>query len=137
MINNIESKIDIEEEIPDTYNAQNEKDMIINEYRIKYEKLINKKYENNSEKEINYLKKILENPFSVDKFKSYIDTEFLDNCEYKLIFMPDEFNMKEDAKFGFQGFGDKKRKKFGNIKNKNANKNSKSLVAQKNKRKFE
>ena len=30
MINNIESKIDIEEEIPDTYNAQNEKDLIIN-----------------------------------------------------------------------------------------------------------
>ena len=47
MINNIESKIDIEEEIPDNYNEQNEKDMIINEYRIKYEKLINKKYENN------------------------------------------------------------------------------------------
>lgn len=137
MINNIESKIDIEEEIPDTYNAQNEKDMIINEYRIKYEKLINKKYENNSEKEINCLKKILENPFSVDKFKSYIDTEFLDNCEYKLIFMPDEFNMKEDDKFYFQGFGDKKHKKINNAKNKNVNKNFSPITAKKNKRKFD
>ena len=138
MINNIESKIDIEEEIPDNYNAQNEKDMIINEYRIKYEKLINKKYENNSEKEINCLKKILENPFSVDKFKSYIDTDFLDNCEYKLIFAPEEFNMKEEAKFYFQGFGDKKRKKLVNIKNnKNANKNFSVLEAKKNKKKFD
>ena len=136
MINNIESKIDIEEEIPDTYNAQNEKDMIINEYKIKYENLIKNNYENNSEKEINCLKKILENPFSVDKFKSYIDTDFLDNCEYKLIFAPEEFNMKEEAKFYFQGFGDKKRKKVINIKNKNANKNFSVLEAKKNKKKF-
>ena len=135
MINNIESKIDIEEDVPDTYKEQNEKDMIINEYKIKYEKLIKNNSENNSEKEINCLKKILENPLSLDKFKSYIETDFLDNCEYKLIFMPDEFNMKEETKFCFQGFGDKKRKKVINIK-KNANKNFSVLEAKKNKKKF-
>ena len=138
MINNIESKIDIEEEIPEPNKAKNEKDIIINEYKLKYDKLMKGNYENNSIKEINCLKKILENPFSVDKFKSYIDTDFLDNCEYKLIFAPEEFNMKEEAKFYFQGFGDKKRKKLVNIKNnKNANKNFSVLEAKKNKNKFD
>ena len=137
MINNIESKIDIEEDVPDTYKEQNEKDMIINEYKIKYEKLIKKNYENNSVKEINCLKNILENPFAVEKFGNYIETDFLDNCEYKLILMPDEFKMKEDEKFYFQGFGDKKRKKAINIKNKNGNKNLSVLDAKKNKKKFD
>jgi len=137
MINNIESKIDIEEEIPEPNKAKNEKDIIINEYKLKYDKLMEGNYENNSIKEINCLKKILENPFSVDKFKSYIDTDFLDNCEYKLILMPDEFKMKEDEKFYFQGFGDKKRKKAINIKNKNGNKNLSVLDAKKNKKKFD
>ena len=137
MINNSESKIDLDEEILDIKEASNKKDIFVNELKAKYDNLIKNKHENNSIKEFNCLNKILENTFAFDEFKSYINKDFLDNCEYKLIFMPDEFNMKEDAKFGFQGFGDKKRKKFGNIKNKNANKNSKSLVAQKNKRKFD
>ena len=137
MNNNIESKIDIDEEIPEIKQAKNEKDMYINEFNSKYEKLIKKNYENFSNKEVNCLNNILENTFSVDKFKSYIDQDFLDNCEYKLIFMPDEFNMKEDAKFCFPGFGDKKRKKLVNIKHKNMNKNFSEFADKKNKRKFD
>jgi hypothetical protein len=138
MIDNIESKIDKEEEeILDANNTKNEKDMIINEYKIKYEKLIKKNYQNNSVKEINCLKNILENPFSVEKFGDYIETDFLDNCEYKLILMPDEFKMKDDEKYYFQGFGDKRRKKAINIKNKYGNKNLSVLDGKKNKKKFD
>ena len=137
MIDNSKSKIDIDEEIPEGEDNKDEKDMILDEYRAKYDKLNKKNYENYTIKEINCLDNILENPFSMDKFKSYIDTDFLDNCEYKLIFAPDEFNMKEDAKFCFQGFGDKRRKKVINIKNKNMNKNFVMLEAKKNKRKFD
>ena len=137
MINNNETRIDIDEEIPDISAAKNAKDIYLNELKSKYNNLIQQKYDNYSIKEINCLNKILENTFSVDEFKSYINSDFLDNCEYKLIFSPDEFNMKEDAKFYFQGFGDKKRKKVANNKNKNINKNSSSFLAQKNKRKFD
>jgi len=137
MINNIESKIDIDEEKPDITLTKNEKDLCIDEFSAKYKNLINNKYANYSTKEINCLDKILENTFSVDKFKSYINKDFLDNCEYKLIFMPDEFNMKEDAKFCFPGFGDKKRKKLVNIKHKNMNKNFSEFADKKNKRKFD
>ena len=137
MINNIETKIEIEEDVNDIERTQNEKEMNLNEFRTKYENLIKKNYENYSMNEINCLNKILENTFSVEKFKSYIDKDFLDNCEYKLIFMPDEFNMKEDDKFYFQGFGDKKHKKINNAKNKNVNKNFSPITAKKNKRKFD
>ena len=136
MINNIESKIDKDEEIPEIINGKNGKDLYMSEFYSKYENLLQKNYENYSIKEVNCLNKIMENTFSVDKFKSYINKEFLDNCEYKLIFMPDEFNMKEDAKFCFPGFGDKKRKKLVNIKHKNINKNYAEFVSNKNKRKF-
>ena len=137
MINNIETKIEIEEDVNDIERTQNEKEMNLNEFRTKYENLIKKNYENYSMNEINCLNKILENTFSVEKFKSYIDKDFLDNCEYKMIFMPDEFNMKEDDKFYFQGFGDKKHKKINNAKNKNVNKNFSPITAKKNKRKFD
>ena len=137
MINNIETKIEIEENVNDIERTQNEKEMNLNEFRTKYEYLVKKNYENYSMNEINCLNKILENTFSVEKFKSYIDKDFLDNCEYKLIFMPDEFNMKEDDKFYFQGFGDKKHKKINNAKNKNVNKNFSPITAKKNKRKFD
>ena len=137
MINNIETKIEIEEDVNDIERTQNEKEMNLNEFRTKYENLVKKNYENYSMNEINCLNKILENTFSVEKFKSYIDKDFLDNCEYKLIFMPDEFNMKEDDKFYFQGFGDKKHKKVINAKNKNVNKNFSPITAKKNKRKFD
>ena len=137
MINNIETKIEIEEDVNDIERTQNEKEMNLNEFRTKYEYLVKKNYENYSMNEINCLNKILENTFSVEKFKSYIDKDFLDNCEYKLIFMPDEFNMKEDDKFYFQGFGDKKHKKVINAKNKNVNKNFSPITAKKNKRKFD
>ena len=137
MINNIETKIEIEEDVNDIERSQNKKEMNLNEFRTKYENLVKKNYENYSMNEINCLNKILENTFSVEKFKSYIDKDFLDNCEYKLIFMPDEFNMKEDDKFYFQGFGDKKHKKINNAKNKNVNKNFSPITAKKNKRKFD
>jgi len=137
MINNIETKIEIEEDVNDIERSQNEKEMNLNEFRTKYENLVKKNYENYSMNEINCLNKILENTFSVEKFKSYIDKDFLDNCEYKMIFMPDEFNMKEDDKFYFQGFGDKKHKKINNAKNKNVNKNFSPITAKKNKRKFD
>ena len=137
MINNIETKIEIEEDVNDIERTQNEKEMNLNEFRTKYENLVKKNYENYSMNEINCLNKILENTFSVEKFKSYIDKDFLDNCEYKMIFMPDEFNMKEDDKFYFQGFGDKKHKKINNAKNKNVNKNFSPITAKKNKRKFD
>ena len=137
MINNIETKIEIEEDMNDIERTQNEKEMNLNEFRTKYEYLVKKNYENYSMNEINCLNKILENTFSVEKFKSYIDKDFLDNCEYKMIFMPDEFNMKEDDKFYFQGFGDKKHKKINNAKNKNVNKNFSQITAKKNKRKFD
>ena len=137
MINNIETKIEIEEDVNDIERSQNKKEMNLNEFRTKYENLVKKNYENYSMNEINCLNKILENTFSVEKFKSYIDKDFLDNCEYKLIFMPDEFNMKEDDKFYFQGFGDKKHKKVINAKNKNVNKNFSPITAKKNKRKFD
>ena len=137
MINNIETKIEIEEDVNDIERTQNEKEMNLNEFRTKYENLVKKNYENYSMNEINCLNKILENTFSVEKFKSYIDKDFLGNCEYKMIFMPDEFNMKEDDKFYFQGFGDKKHKKINNAKNKNVNKNFSPITAKKNKRKFD
>ena len=137
MINNIETKIEIEEDVNDIERTQNEKEMNLNEFRTKYENLVKKNYENYSMNEINCLNKILENTYSVEKFKSYIDKDFLDNCEYKMIFMPDEFNMKEDDKFYFQGFGDKKHKKINNAKNKNVNKNFSPITAKKNKRKFD
>ena len=137
MINNIETKIEIEEDVNDIERTQNKKEMNLNEFRTKYENLVKKNYENYSMNEINCLNKILENTFSVEKFKSYIDKNFLDNCEYKMIFMPDEFNMKEDDKFYFQGFGDKKHKKINNAKNKNVNKNFSPITAKKNKRKFD
>ena len=137
MINNIETKIEIEEDVNDIERTQNEKEMNLNEFRTKYEYLVKKNYENYSMNEINCLNKILENTFSVEKFKSYIDKDFLDNCEYKMIFMPDEFNMKEDDKFYFQGFGDKKHKKINNAKYKNVNKNFSPITAKKNKRKFD
>ena len=137
MINNIETKIEIEEDVNDIERTQNEKEMNLNEFRTKYEYLVKNNYENYSMKEINCLNKILENTFSVEKFKSYIDKDFLDNCEYKMIFMPDEFNMTEDDKFYFQGFGDKKHKKINNAKNKNVNKNFSPITAKKNKRKFD
>ena len=137
MINNIESKIDIDEEKPDINLTKNEKDLCIDEFSAKYNNLIKNNYANYSNKEINCLDKILENTFSVDKFNSYINKDFLDNCEYKLIFMPEEFNMKEDAKFSFPGFGDKKRKKLVNVKHKNMNKNFSDFADKKNKRKFD
>ena len=137
MINNSESKIDLDEEILDIKEASNKKDIFVNELKAKYDNLIKNKHENNSIKEFNCLNKILENTFAFDEFKSYINKDFLDNCEYKLIFMPDEFNMKEDDKFYFQGFGDKKHKKVINAKNKNVNKNFSPITAKKNKRKFD
>ena len=137
MINNIENKIDIDEDIVEVNNKDN-KDAILNELRIKYDKLINNKYENKNIKEIKFINNVMENSFSVDKFKNYIDNDFLDNCEYKLIFMPEEFNMKEDGKFYFQGFGEKKKRKIMNIKNKNnVNKNSSVFEAKKNQKKYD
>ena len=137
MINNIENKIDIDEDIIEGINKNN-KEAILNELRIKYDKLINNKYENKNIKEIKFINNVMENSFSVDKFKNYIDNDFLDNCEYKLIFMPEEFNMKEDRKFYFQGFGEKKKRKIMNLKNKNnVNKNSSAFEAKKNKKKYD
>ena len=137
MNENKEKKIEIDEEIPDMNCEKIGKDTYINELKEKYEKMNKQNYENYSIKEINCLNNILENQFSVEKFKSYIDQDFLDNCEYKLIFVPNEFDMKEDDKFYFQGFGEKKKRKVAKIKNKNTNKNFDMLTAKKNNRKFD
>lgn len=137
MNENKEKKIEIDEEIPDMNFEKIGKDTYINELKEKYEKMNKQNYENYSIKEINCLNNILENQFSVDKFKSYINQDFLDNCEYKLIFAPNEFDMKEDDKFYFQGFGEKKKRKVAKIKNKNTNKNFDMLTAKKNNRKFD
>ena len=137
MNENKEKKIEIDEEIPDMNFEKIGKDTYINELKEKYEKMNKQNYENYSIKEINCLNNILENQFSVEKFKSYIDQDFLDNCEYKLIFAPNEFDMKEDDKFYFQGFGEKKKRKVAKIKNKNTNKNFDMLTAKKNNRKFD
>lgn len=137
MNENKEKKIEIDEEIPDMNCEKIGKDTYINELKEKYEKMNKQNYENYSIKEINCLNNILENQFSVDKFESYIDQDFLDNCEYKLIFAPNEFDMKEDDKFYFQGFEEKKKRKVAKIKNKNTNKNFDMLTAKKNNRKFD
>ena len=137
MNENKEKKIEIDEEIADMNFEKIGKDTYINELKEKYEKMNKQNYENYSIKEINCLNNILENQFSVDKFKYYIDQDFLDNCEYKLIFAPNEFDMKEDDKFYFQGFGEKKKRKVAKIKNKNTNKNFDMLTAKKNNRKFD
>jgi hypothetical protein len=137
MNENKEKKIEIDEEIPDMNCEKIGKDTYINELKEKYEKMNKQNYENYSIKEINCLNNILENRFSVEKFKSYIDQDFLDNCEYKLIFAPNEFDMKEDDKFYFQGFAEKKKRKVAKIKNKNTNKNFDMLTAKKNNRKFD
>ena len=137
MNENKEKKIEIDEEIPEMNCEKIRKDTYINELKEKYEKMNKQNYENYSIKEINCLNNILENQFSVEKFKSYIDQDFLDNCEYKLIFAPNEFDMKEDDKFYFQGLGEKKKRKVAKIKNKNNNKNFDMLTAKKNNRKFD
>ena len=80
----------------------------------------------------------MENSFAFNEFNKYINNDFLDNCEYKLVFMPEEFHMREENKFYFAGFGEKKRKR-GNFRNKNNtnNKNYSKTEAKKNKRKLE
>lgn len=121
------NKIEVEKE-----NNTNE---LLKEIKEKYNKIIDSNIDNNKcTKEINCLNKILENSNAFDKFNNYINNDFLDNCEYKLIFMPEEFNMNEDNKYYFNGLGDKKKKKV-NYRNKNNNKNC--SVVRRNKRKYD
>lgn len=136
MISDNDNKIEIEKESENNY--KNEKDYYLNELENKYNNLKNNNSQNNFNKEINCLKNILENSFAINEFNNYINKDFLDNCEYKLVFMPDEFHMKEENKFYFSGFGEK-RKKRGNFRNKNNtnNKNYAITEAKKNKRKME
>ena len=137
MFNDNDNKIEIEKETKNKY--KNEKDYYLNELKDKYNNLKNNNclnYQNNLNKEIKLLNNILENSFAVSEFNNYINKDFLDNCEYKLVFMPYEFHMKEENKLYFAGFGDKKRKR-GNFRNKNNTNNKKYSIteAKKNKRK--
>ena len=70
---------------------------------------------NNSDKnenEINCLNKILENSLAVDKIESYLKYDFLDDCQYKLNFMSEEFKVKKEKnKYYFACFEDKKKKR--------------------------
>lgn len=121
------NKIEVEKE-----NNTNE---LLQEIKEKYNKIIDSNIDNNKcTKEINCLNKILEISNAFNKFNNYINNDFLDNCEYKLIFMPEEFNMNEDNKYYFNGLGDKKKKKL-NYRNKNNNKNY--SVVRRNKRKYD
>ena len=121
------NKIEVEKE-----NNTNE---LLQEIKEKYNKIIDSNIDNNKcTKEINCLNKILEISNAFNKFNNYINNDFLDNCEYKLIFMPEEFNMNEDNKYYFNGLGDKKKKKV-NYRNKNNNKNC--SVVRRNKRKYD
>ena len=115
MLSENDNKIDTDKE-----NYKDEKDFCLNDIKEKYNNIIQNTSQNNN-KEINCLRNLLENNFAVNKFNDYIKNEFLDNCELKLVFMPEEFVMNEENKFYFAGFGDKKRKRF-NHKHKN-NKN--------------
>ena len=121
------NKIEVEKE-----NNTNE---LLKEIKEKYNKIMKSNIDNNKcTKEINCLNKILEISNAFNKFNNYINNDFLDNCEYKLIFMPEEFNMNEDNKYYFNGLGDKKKKKL-NYRNKNNNKNY--SVVRRNKRKYD
>ena len=116
-----------------------DKNDTLNEIKEKYNKLIKNKSntDNICDKEINCLNKILENSNAIDKFHNYINNDFLDNCEYKLIFMPEEFAINENNKYYFTGLGEKKRKKI-NLKNKNNNNNrNNSITGKRNKRKYD
>ena len=130
MLSENDNKIDIEEE-----NDNKVKNICLNDIKEKYNNIIQNNTQNISFKEINCLKNLLEDNFAVNKFNEYINNDFLENCELKLVFMPEEFIMKEENKFYFAGFGDKKRKK-GNFKHKN-NKKFPITEAKKNKRKFD
>ena len=130
MLSENDNKIDIEEE-----NDNKVKNICLNDIKEKYNNIIQNNTQNISFKEINCLKNLLEDNFAVNKFNEYINDDFLENCELKLVFMPEEFIMKEENKFYFAGFGDKKRKK-GNLKHKN-NKKFPITEAKKNKRKFD
>ena len=118
MINDIEIEKRIEKK--NSEEKLKEKNILLNELKDKYYNIIKNNHNDNCIKEINCLNKILENSFSINKFNDYINNEFLENCEYKLVFMPEEFNMKENGKYYFPGIGDKKKKKV-NYKNKNGN----------------
>ena len=128
MINNNNNKTEI----------TNENDKL-NEIKAKYYKIMQNKnnINNTCMKEINCLNKILENSNAIDKFDNYINNDFLDNCEYKLIFMPEEFVVNENNKYYFSGFGEKKNKKIRH-KNRSFNNNiNDSTTAKRNKRKYE
>ena len=135
MINDNDNKIDIENENPNIENFKKEKEFYLNGLKEKYNNIMKNDSKNNYIKEINCLNNLLENSFAIDKFKKYINNDFLDNCEYKLVFMPDEFNMKEDKNYYFAGFGDKKRRK-GNFRNKNNIHKNAISDAKKNKKKY-
>ena len=133
MIDGDENIIEKDEEIE--FEIQNENNLAM--FEEKYNKLMkNNNSQSNYCKEKYYLNKILENSFALNKFDKYINNNFLDNCEYKLVFMPDEYNMKEDSKFYFNCLGEKKKKKI-NYKNKISNKNIPLTEDRKNKKKFE
>ena len=114
----------------------NEREFYLNDLEEKYKYLIKNNSEKNHNKKINFLKNILENSFAINKFDNYINSDFLDNSEYKLVFMPDEFKMREENKFYFTGFGEKKRKRV-NYRNRNNNRNYSKTEAKKKQKKFE
>ena len=118
--NDNDSKLEIENknENENKVNFKNENDNYLNNLKEKYNNIMKNNSKNNYIKEINCLNNILENSFAINKFNDYINKDFLDNCEYKLVFMPEEFNMKEDNNYYFPSFGEKKRKRV-NYRNKN------------------
>ena len=115
---------------------KNEREFYLNDLEEKYKYLIKNNSDKNHNKKINLLKNILENSFAINKFDNYINSDFLDNSEYKLVFMPDEFKMREENKFYFTGFGEKKRKRV-NYRNRNNNRNYSKTEAKKKQKKFE
>ena len=138
MINNSENIIEGEKEEEEII-VKIKKEFYIDELEEKYNKLKKNNSQNYCNKERNNLKKLLENSFAINIFDKYINNDFLDNCEYKLVFMPEEFNMKEDDKFYFSGFCEKRKKKINyrnNKNNKNNNKISPITEVKKNKKKF-
>ena len=126
----------IEKEKDEEMTFKTENEFYFVELEEKYNKLMKNSSQNDYIKEKNCLNKLLESSFALNKFDKYNNKDFLDDCEYKLVFMPDEFNMKEDNKYYFNGFSEKKKKKI-NYKNRIVNKNIPITEVKKNKKKFD
>ena len=85
----------IEKEKDEEMTFKTENEFYFVELEEKYNKLIKNSSQNDYIKEKNCLNKLLESSFALNKFDKYNNKDFLDDCEYKLVFMPDEFHIYE------------------------------------------